>query len=75
MSAQRVTAIYPGTFDPPTNGHLDLIERGSKIFDLLIVSILCNPEKDPDPNAPTLEGSHPLGIWPAGAALSGPERR
>ena len=47
MSAQRVTAIYPGTFDPPTNGHLDLIERWSKIFDLLVVSVLCNPEKDP----------------------------
>jgi pantetheine-phosphate adenylyltransferase len=40
-------AIYPGTFDPPTNGHLDLIERGSKVFDELIVAILRNPEKDP----------------------------
>ena len=40
-------AIYPGSFDPPTNGHLDLIERGSKIFDELIVAILRNPEKDP----------------------------
>jgi pantetheine-phosphate adenylyltransferase len=39
--------IYPGSFDPPTNGHLDLIERGSKIFDELIVAILRNPEKDP----------------------------
>ncbi len=46
MPAQRVTAIYPGSFDPPTNGHLDLIERGSKIFDPLIVAILRNPEKD-----------------------------
>ena len=33
-----VRAIYPGSFDPLTNGHLDLIERGSKIFDELIVS-------------------------------------
>ena len=41
-----VVAIYPGTFDPPTNGHLDLIERGSKIFDKLVVSIVRNPEKD-----------------------------
>src|SRR6476619_5826130 len=42
-----VRAIYPGSFDPPTNGHLDLIERGSKIFDELIVAILRNPEKNP----------------------------
>src|SRR5262249_30795986 len=42
-----VRAIYPGSFDPLTNGHLDLIERGSKIFDRLIVSILRNSEKDP----------------------------
>jgi pantetheine-phosphate adenylyltransferase len=42
-----VRAIYPGSFDPLTNGHLDLIERGSKIFDELIVSILRNLEKDP----------------------------
>ena len=44
---KKVTAIYPGTFDPPTNGHLDLIARGSKIFDKLIVAILRNPEKSP----------------------------
>jgi pantetheine-phosphate adenylyltransferase len=44
---KKVIAIYPGTFDPLTNGHLDLIERGSKIFDELIVAILKNPEKDP----------------------------
>ncbi len=44
---KKVTAIYPGTFDPPTNGHLDLIARGSKIFDELIVAILRNPEKSP----------------------------
>jgi len=45
--AQHVTAIYPGSFDPLTNGHLDLIERGSKIFDHLIVAILQNPDKRP----------------------------
>jgi pantetheine-phosphate adenylyltransferase len=44
---KRVIAIYPGSFDPLTNGHLDLIERGSKIFDELIVAILRNPEKEP----------------------------
>ena len=44
---KKVTAIYPGSFDPPTNGHLDLIERGSKIFDDLVVAILRNPEKAP----------------------------
>jgi len=44
---KRIKAIYPGSFDPPTNGHLDLIERGSKIFDELVVAILGNPEKDP----------------------------
>src|ERR1700745_217386 len=43
----RTKAIYPGSFDPPTNGHLDLIERGSKIFDELVVAILRNPAKDP----------------------------
>jgi pantetheine-phosphate adenylyltransferase len=42
-----VTALYPGTFDPPTNGHIDLIQRGSKLFDHLIVAILNNPTKDP----------------------------
>src|SRR5712692_4961350 len=42
-----VTAIYPGSFDPVTNGHLDLIERGTKIFDRLIVAVLRNVEKEP----------------------------
>jgi cytidyltransferase-like protein len=40
-----VKAIYPGTFDPLTNGHLDLIARGSKIVDHLVVAILRNTEK------------------------------
>lgn len=40
-----VKAIYPGTFDPLTNGHLDLIARGSKIVDQLVVAILRNSEK------------------------------
>lgn len=42
-----VKAIYPGTFDPVTNGHLDLIARGSRIFDHLVVAILLNSSKDP----------------------------
>jgi pantetheine-phosphate adenylyltransferase len=42
-----VKALYPGTFDPPTNGHLDLIQRGAKIFDHLTVAILINPVKNP----------------------------
>ena len=42
-----VKAIYPGTFDPPTNGHIDLIQRGAKLFDHLTVAILSNLVKDP----------------------------
>jgi pantetheine-phosphate adenylyltransferase len=42
-----VVAIYPGTFDPVTNGHLDLISRGAAIFDKLIVGISQSLEKDP----------------------------
>ena len=38
-------AIYPGSFDPVTNGHLDIIKRGLKIFDKIIVTILHNPQK------------------------------
>jgi len=40
-------AIYPGSFDPVTNGHLDIIERGCKLFDEIIISILVNPDKRP----------------------------
>jgi len=43
----HVIAIYPGSFDPITNGHLDLIQRGAKMFDRLIVSILRNDAKQP----------------------------
>lgn len=39
--------VYPGTFDPPTNGHLDLVNRGAKIFDELVVAVLRNSEKTP----------------------------
>ena len=39
-------ALYPGSFDPPTNGHLSIIQRGLKMFDGLIVAVLNNPAKD-----------------------------
>ncbi len=42
-----VLAIYPGSFDPITNGHFDLIERSRRIFDHLIVALLTNAEKEP----------------------------
>ncbi len=42
-----VKAIYPGSFDPLTNGHLDLIDRAAKIFDHLVVAILRNSSKNP----------------------------
>ena len=49
MSDPRPTriAIYPGSFDPLTNGHVDIIERGARIFDKIIVAILANVEKTP----------------------------
>lgn len=43
----NLTAIYPGSFDPITNGHLDLIQRGARMFDRLIVSVLRNDRKQP----------------------------
>ncbi len=46
-SQPKRIAIYPGSFDPITNGHLDLIQRGSRLFDRLIVSILRNENKQP----------------------------
>jgi len=41
------TAIYPGTFDPITNGHIDLVVRASKLFDRVIVAVAVNPSKEP----------------------------
>lgn len=41
------TAVYPGTFDPITNGHLSIVNRALKIFDKLIIAILNNPQKEP----------------------------
>jgi len=47
FNRRGVVGIYPGSFDPITNGHLDLVQRGSKLFDKLIVAILENATKDP----------------------------
>ncbi len=46
MDAETL-AIYPGTFDPLTNGHVDIIQRGSRLFDRIVVGILLNVEKSP----------------------------
>lgn len=43
----KVVAVYPGSFDPVTNGHLDIIRRGSRLFDQIVVAVLRNPEKKP----------------------------
>ncbi len=40
-------AVYPGSFDPITNGHLDLLDRGLKIFDRIVIAIAANPAKEP----------------------------
>src|SRR4029450_12293930 len=40
-------AVYPGSFDPLTNGHVDIIERGTRLFDKIVVAILLNVEKSP----------------------------
>lgn len=47
MSNVRRVGVYPGTFDPPTNGHLDIITRATRLVDRLIVGIAANPGKDP----------------------------
>jgi len=63
---KRVDAIYPGTFDPVTNGHLDLIERSSRLFGKVIVAIVVNPQKDTlfslEERRSLLERSIPSGI-------------
>ena len=47
MASESKLAIFPGTFDPPTNGHLDVIDRGRRLFDELVVAVGENPEKAP----------------------------
>lgn len=41
------TALVPGSFDPPTNGHIDVVKRCSDIFDRVVVAVVINPSKDP----------------------------
>lgn len=43
----KTVAVYPGSFDPITNGHLDIIERGLSVFDQVLIAILVNPDKRP----------------------------
>lgn len=43
----KKTAVYPGTFDPVTNGHLDLVQRGMRIFDEIVIAVAHNPGKTP----------------------------
>ncbi len=43
----KITALYPGTFDPITNGHTELIRRAARLFDNVVVAIAANPEKQP----------------------------
>lgn len=43
----EVSAIYPGSFDPITNGHVDIIQRGLRVFDRIVVAVLKNPKKNP----------------------------
>jgi pantetheine-phosphate adenylyltransferase len=45
----HITAVYPGTFDPITNGHLDLVERGAKLFSHLIVAVAAHPSPSKRP--------------------------
>jgi len=46
-STEETIAIYPGTFDPITNGHIDIIDRGLTLFDKIVVAIASNPGKEP----------------------------
>ena len=43
----RTVAICPGSFDPPTNGHLDILGRALEVFDRVVVAVLANPRKQP----------------------------
>ena len=47
MSENKIVAVYPGTFDALTYGHLDIINRGSRTFDTLIVAVAVNEDKEP----------------------------
>jgi pantetheine-phosphate adenylyltransferase len=45
--SEQIIALYPGSFDPLTNGHVDIIQRGSTLFDKIVVAVLLNLEKSP----------------------------
>lgn len=47
LSPSRRIAVYPGTFDPITNGHVDLISRAARLFDLVVVGVALSPSKTP----------------------------
>src|SRR4030095_16068804 len=47
IEMQNVVAIYPGSFDPLTNGHVDIIRRGARLFDRIVVAVLINLEQAP----------------------------
>lgn len=47
MSNKPRIGLYPGTFDPPTNGHIDIIARAARLFDKLVVGVAANPGKGP----------------------------
>lgn len=47
FASRPLVGIYPGSFDPPTNGHLDLLSRGAPLFERLVVAILRNTQKEP----------------------------
>ncbi len=46
-SQKKKNAVYPGSFDPITNGHVDIINRGLKVFDDIVIAVLENPKKKP----------------------------
>ena len=62
----KTVAVYPGSFDPITNGHLDVIERAANVFDQVIVAVLANPRK-----APLLDVETRIGIIHASLAPTG----
>jgi len=47
LAAEKRIAVYPGSFDPVTRGHLDIIARGLELFDKLVVGVVVNPQKEP----------------------------
>jgi pantetheine-phosphate adenylyltransferase len=59
-------AVYPGSFDPITNGHLDIIERAASVFDTVIVGVLANPRK-----APLLDAATRIRVISAALAAAG----